>query len=54
MYISNLRRYVEALCGKLEITARFPNVSVTIKNFAELSAGEKAAQGGKSSPLATS
>ncbi|WP_312794634.1 XRE family transcriptional regulator [Tianweitania sp.] len=54
MYISNLRRYVEALGGKLEITARFPNVFVTIKNFAELSAGEKAAQCGKSSPLATS
>ncbi|MCZ0738658.1 XRE family transcriptional regulator [Phreatobacter sp. AB_2022a] len=54
MYVSNLRRYVEALGGKLEITARFPDASVTIKNFGELSAGEKAGQGGPASPLATS
>lgn len=36
MYVSNLRRYVEALGGKLEITARFPDASVTITNFSEL------------------
>jgi transcriptional regulator with XRE-family HTH domain len=30
MYVSNLRRYVEALGGKLEITARFPDGAVTI------------------------
>src|SRR5256885_8069234 len=36
MYVSNLRRYVEALGGSLEITARFPEGSVTITNFAEL------------------
>jgi len=36
MYVSNLRRYVEALGGKLEITARFPEASVTIANFGEL------------------
>ena len=36
MYVSNLRRYVEALGGKLEITARFPEGSVTISNFGDL------------------
>jgi DNA-binding transcriptional regulator YiaG len=36
MYVSNLRRYVEALGGKLEITARFPDAAVTITNFSEL------------------
>lgn len=36
MYVSNLRRYVEALGGSLEITARFPDGSVTITNFADL------------------
>jgi transcriptional regulator with XRE-family HTH domain len=35
MYVSNLRRYVEALGGSLEITARFPDGSVTIANFDE-------------------
>lgn len=30
MYVSNLRRYVEALGGTLEITARFPEGAVTI------------------------
>jgi predicted transcriptional regulator len=45
MYVSNLRRYVEALGGKLEITARFPDASVTITNFGELSAsGEETGQ----------
>ncbi|WP_274626473.1 XRE family transcriptional regulator [Arvimicrobium flavum] len=36
MYVSNLRRYVEALGGTLEITARFPDASVTITNFSDL------------------
>lgn len=36
MYVSNLRRYVEALGGTLEITARFPDTAVTITNFSEL------------------
>ena len=40
MYISNLRRYIEALGGTLEITACFPDASVTITNFEEL-AGTK-------------
>jgi hypothetical protein len=36
MYVSNLRRYVEALGGSLEITARFPEGTVNITNFGEL------------------
>lgn len=36
MYVSNLRRYVEALGGSLEITARFADASVTITNFEDL------------------
>jgi transcriptional regulator with XRE-family HTH domain len=36
MYVSNLRRYIEALGGSLEITARFPEGSVSIMNFGEL------------------
>jgi transcriptional regulator with XRE-family HTH domain len=36
MYVSNLRRYIEALGGSLEITARFPEGSVNIINFGEL------------------
>lgn len=55
MHVSNLRRYVEALGGKLEITARFPDASMTIKNFGEHSTlSEQCRQGSKSSPLATS
>ena len=40
MYVSNLRRYVEALGGKLEITARFPETSVAITNFSEIGASD--------------
>jgi transcriptional regulator with XRE-family HTH domain len=36
MYVSNLRRYVEALGGKLEITASFPEGEVAITNFSEI------------------
>jgi hypothetical protein len=36
MYVSNLRRYVEALGGSLEITARFPEGAVHITNFSDL------------------
>jgi predicted transcriptional regulator len=38
MYVSNLRRYVEALGGTLEITARFPDGEVTITNFRDVDA----------------
>ncbi len=33
MYVSNLRRYIEALGGALAITAKFPGATVTITNF---------------------
>lgn len=36
MYVSNLRRYVEALGGTLEITARFPDGEVTITNLRDV------------------
>lgn len=39
MYVSNLRRYVEALGGTLEITARFPEGEVTITNFHDVDTG---------------
>ena len=32
MHVSNLRRYVEALGGTLEIKARFPDIDVTIRS----------------------
>ena len=42
VYVSNLRRYIEALGGKLEITARFPDdTSVTITNFSELATSKE-------------
>ena len=36
MYVSTLRRFIEAMGGELEIIARFPDHAVTIKNFADL------------------
>ena len=36
MYISSLRRFIEAMGGKLEITASFPDGSVRINQFEEL------------------
>jgi transcriptional regulator with XRE-family HTH domain len=36
MYVSNLRRFIEALGGSLEITATFPEGRVTISNFGDL------------------
>jgi hypothetical protein len=35
MHVSNLRRYVEALGGTLEITARFPDANVVLTNIGE-------------------
>jgi hypothetical protein len=35
MHVSNLRRYVEALGGTLEITVRFPEVSVVLTDIGE-------------------
>jgi DNA-binding XRE family transcriptional regulator len=38
MHISNLRRYIEALGGKLEITAHFPDASIVINNVGDTGA----------------
>ncbi len=36
MYLSTLRSYIEAMGGKLEIVARFPNKAVRIMQFKTL------------------
>jgi DNA-binding transcriptional regulator YiaG len=36
MYVSTLRRFIEAMGGRLEIVARFPDHEVHIKNFRDL------------------
>jgi transcriptional regulator with XRE-family HTH domain len=40
MYVSTLRRFIEAMGGELEITARFPGHKVRINNFSDLDEGE--------------
>lgn len=41
MYVGNLRRFVEAMGGEMEIVARFAEGDVTITNFADIGeAGE--------------
>jgi transcriptional regulator with XRE-family HTH domain len=43
MYVSTLRRFIEAMGGKLEIVAHFPDGTVRITQFHELdTAGEEA------------
>src|SRR6266704_2450629 len=41
MYVSNLRRYIEALGGELEITAHFPDGTVTIADVGEADASDE-------------
>ena len=36
MYVSNLRRFIEAMGGELDIVARFPDGVVRISNFAAI------------------
>ena len=36
MYVSTLRRFIEAMGGELEIVARFPDHAVKIRNFSDL------------------
>jgi hypothetical protein len=36
MYVSNLRRFVEAMGGELRVVAHFPEGDVIIRNFAEV------------------
>ena len=40
MYVSNLRAYIEAMGGKLNIVAEFPQGAVTITNFSDLDEAE--------------
>ena len=42
MYVSTLRRFIEAMGGELEIVARFPDHVVKIKNFADLNEKDRA------------
>lgn len=42
MYLSTLRSHIEAMGGKLDIIARFPDGVVKINNFAELSSPKSA------------
>ena len=42
MYVSTLRRFIEAMGGELEITARIPDHDVRIKNFSDLEKSETA------------
>lgn len=42
MYVGNLRRFVRAMGGDLEIVARFPEGDVKISNFADLAESEPA------------
>lgn len=37
MYVSSLRRFIQAMGGELEIVARFPSHDVRIKNFHDIS-----------------
>jgi predicted transcriptional regulator len=36
MYISTLRSHIEAMGGRLEITAHFPDGSIRISNFSRI------------------
>ena len=45
MYLSSLRRFVEAMGGELEISANFPEGKVRIQLFEELEEGEKKVAG---------
>ena len=42
MYVSNLRSYIEAMGGKLDIVVRFPQASVVITNFSDIGEDTKA------------
>jgi ribosome-binding protein aMBF1 (putative translation factor) len=42
MYVSTLRRFIEAMGGELEVVAKFPKHSVRIRHFGELKMREPA------------
>jgi transcriptional regulator with XRE-family HTH domain len=43
MYVSTLRRFIEAMGGELDIIARFPDGDVRLTNFADDPAEDTAA-----------
>lgn len=43
MYVGNLRRFVRAMGGDLEIVARFPEGEVKITNFADIAEADQQA-----------
>lgn len=45
MYLSTLRRYIEAMGGRLEIVAHFPNQAVRITQFEELDDPDRRSRG---------
>ena len=47
MYVSTLRRFVEAMGGELEVAAHFPEGRVKINQFSELATEEKVGEGEK-------
>ncbi|MEE8297406.1 MAG: XRE family transcriptional regulator [Hyphomicrobium sp.] len=42
MYISTLRKFIEAMGGELDITARYPEGSVRLNQFKDLDQDEEA------------
>ena len=42
MYVSNLRAYIEAMGGRLNIIAEFPQGSVSITNFSDVNDASRA------------
>ena len=42
MYVSTLRRFIEAMGGELEIVAKFPDRDVRIRSFRDLGKREQA------------
>jgi DNA-binding transcriptional regulator YiaG len=43
IYVSTMRRFIEAMGGELIVTAKFPDRSIPIKSFEEIAADGKAA-----------
>jgi transcriptional regulator with XRE-family HTH domain len=52
MYISTLRRFIDAIGGELEIHARFPEGTVVIEQFGDLDAKAATSRAGKPAPSA--
>lgn len=50
MYVGNLRRFINAMGGELEITAHFADGDVVITNFSDI--GEEAVEEERAAPVA--